>query len=1121
MRTITKRTIAVFLSVLMIVTSIPFIASADAQTDALKGAITAYETKMDGTVYTNMQAAFDAYAKAKEDLYAYEVGGKTDLDLAGDADTLNTATAAMTAWTSPKGTATASFPADTNSDTDASYDGYAENLLYFGEMSKVEGGTDVKPGEKYAGAAAISTHEYANENTSTGGKHRMTVAMYYPVAVMLYDGATTPVMPVMAMAHITESNGGSEVVRYVYGLYPAKDASGTNTASTTFTMKNQFWNFDNAKNDYMSNNWRYTMAQNNKLVATKPSDIRQSTAMLMSNYKGIGLFGANWWTYYPAALANAMQYSGGDSVFAANDNHYLFSENVNWRRHTGAALDTEYGTPSDYMTFTAKLSYPTMVVNYKALIDAAKSAATTVSAAPETYLINKSDVSATFAAVDDATAYNPNDDFANDNAPTVNAEACAANIKAYVDAINAKALTQRYFAAYDAISNSIAESKAAYSTHNSDNKYTDESYATFVAAYDAAIAEAKKVATNGFDGNLTVSVGNALHAAFIGLNVKPFDTGSSGNTDYDYDETTGTLVITPKENTDGKMEDYAKADDSPFGNNQDVTEVVIDPNVTYIGAHTFDGATNLETITVPAGATYGEGAFDNCPNLKTVIITGGEVTNESATNAPWNLPSVTVIKLGTDAADTSVTGIGDQVFTGKESTAYYVYNPDMTVPSEHNNTFGTTPTIHAPNPSTAKTYCETYPEPTTSFVQTNHSEHTWTLRQTVEVTCEKEGYKLYVCSICGAEEKRDTVKPLGHKWDDGKVTCPASCTNPGTIVYTCQNDENHKRVESIDATGHEWEVTSSTASCTTAGEITETCKNCHLTRTTTVTTPLGHNYVPTVYAPNCTELGYTLYVCSRCGDNYKSDYIAPNGEHEWDDGKVTREATVEETGIITYTCKHNPSHTKTQTIAKLTKAPVPSATEAQKAPVNKSIKKITGITTVSGSKKKIMTVSWNKVSGAQNYYVAFRKAGDKMWNYYWTGGKAKYVFKNLKTNGLYEFKFAAFKKINGKWQRGDWSKTSYRYYKKATLKKLTTKNKSIKVTWQRDKNCNYYVIFYATKKDMSNQKKITVKGNKKTSYTIKKLKKGKKYYVRVRAYKTKNKKNYAGELSSKKNIKVK
>ncbi|MBE6817444.1 MAG: hypothetical protein E7520_07065 [Ruminococcaceae bacterium] len=719
------------------------------------------------------------------------------------------------------------------------------------------------------------------------------------------------------------------------------------------------------------------------------------------------------------------------------------------------------------------------------------------------------------------TAYNPNNDFANDNAPTVNAEACAANIKAYVDAINAKALTQRYFAAYDAISNSIAESKATYSTHNSDNKYTDESYATFVAAYDAAIAEAKKVATNGFDGNLTVSVGNALHAAFIGLNVKPFDTGSSGNTDYDYDETTGTLVITPKENTDGKMEDYAKADDSPFGNNQDVTEVIIDPNVTYIGAHTFDGATNLETIIVPAGATYGEGAFDNCPNLKTVIITGGEVTNESATNAPWNLPSVTVIKLGTDAADTSVTGIGDQVFTDKESTAYYVYNPDMTVPSEHNNTFGTSPTIHAPNPSTAKTYCETYPEPTTSFVQTNHSEHTWTLRQTVEVTCEKEGYKLYVCTVCGAEEKRDTVKPLGHKWNEGEVTSPASCTTPGTKVYTCTNDETHKRIESIDATGHDWEVTSSTASCTTAGEITETCKNCHLTRTTTVTTPLGHNYVPTVYAPNCTELGYTLYVCSRCGDNYKSDYIAPNGEHEWDGGKVTKEATVEETGIITYTCKHNPSHTKTQTIAKLTKAPVPSATEAQKAPVNKSIKKITGITTVSGSKKKIMTVSWNKVSGAQNYYVAFRKAGDKMWNYYWTGGKAKYVFKNLKTNGLYEFKFAAFKKINGKWQRGDWSKTSYRYYKKATLKKLTTKKKSIKVTWQRDKNCNYYVIFYATKKDMSNQKKITVKGNKKTSYTIKKLKKGKKYYVRVRAYKTKNKKNYAGELSSKKNIKVK
>lgn len=217
----------------------------------------------------------------------------------------------------------------------------------------------------------------------------------------------------------------------------------------------------------------------------------------------------------------------------------------------------------------------------------------------------------------------------------------------------------------------------------------------------------------------------------------------------------------------------------------------------------------------------------------------------------------------------------------------------------------------------------------------------------------------------------------------------------------------------------------------------------------------------------------------------------------------------------------DPSHTETPTNEEPKESNVPTDKEANAAPVNKSIKKINKITTVSNIKKKSMNISFSKVSGAENYRVAFRKAGDKNWKYAWTGGKTSYVLKNLKANQLYEFKFAAYKKIDGKWQRGEWSAVSYRYFYKATMSKLTTKKKTITATWKRDKNCSYYVVYYATKKDMSNQKQIKVKGNKTTKCTIKKLKKGKKYYIRVRAYKTKNKKNYAGELSAKKSIKCK
>ena len=152
----------------------------------------------------------------------------------------------------------------------------------------------------------------------------------------------------------------------------------------------------------------------------------------------------------------------------------------------------------------------------------------------------------------------------------------------------------------------------------------------------------------------------------------------------------------------------------------------------------------------------------------------------------------------------------------------------------------------------------------------------------------------------------------------------------------------------------------------------------------------------------------------------------------------------------------------------------------------------------------------------------YRKAGTKKWNYAWTDCKTEYYLKNLKTGGLYEFMFAAYKK-NAKnvWERGAYSKISTRYYKKQTIKKLTAGKKSIKVNWSYDKNSNGYELFYSTTPDMTKRKRIVIKNKKTPSYTIKKLKSGKKYYIRVRSIKKKNGKSFIGEYSSQKKIKAK
>lgn len=72
------------------------------------------------------------------------------------------------------------------------------------------------------------------------------------------------------------------------------------------------------------------------------------------------------------------------------------------------------------------------------------------------------------------------------------------------------------------------------------------------------------------------------------------------------------------------------------------------------------------------------------------------------------------------------------------------------------------------------------------------------------------------------------------------------------------------------------------------------------------------------------------------------------------------------------------------------------------------------------------------------------------------------------------------------------------------LKVKAKKNRRIKVSWKANKTVDGYEIQYSLNKNFSKKgktKKICLKTNERNSYTLKKLKSGKKYFVRVRAYK--------------------
>lgn len=105
---------------------------------------------------------------------------------------------------------------------------------------------------------------------------------------------------------------------------------------------------------------------------------------------------------------------------------------------------------------------------------------------------------------------------------------------------------------------------------------------------------------------------------------------------------------------------------------------------------------------------------------------------------------------------------------------------------------------------------------------------------------------------------------------------------------------------------------------------------------------------------------------------------------------------------------------------------------------------------------------------------------------------------------------------------------SYKY--KKSVPKLTVaepksvsasaKSKAFTLKWKKNSNATGYVIEYSTSKSFKNAKAIKIKKNSTVSKTVKSLKSKKTYYVRIKAYKTYNKKNYYSSWVSK-TVKVK
>ena len=221
----------------------------------------------------------------------------------------------------------------------------------------------------------------------------------------------------------------------------------------------------------------------------------------------------------------------------------------------------------------------------------------------------------------------------------------------------------------------------------------------------------------------------------------------------------------------------------------------------------------------------------------------------------------------------------------------------------------------------------------TAAVKVHNCENHWDDGKiTTTPTCTKTGVKQYTCTIC-SETKTEEIAALGHDYSsDWTIDTAAACETVGSKSHHCTRCDSKIDVTEIPASGHSWNDGAITTepTCTDEGVKTFTCNACGKTRTEAVAA-LGHNYssdwtIDTAAA--CETVGSKSHHCTRCDSKKDVTEIPASGKHTWNNGVITKPATIAEEGVKTYTCTIC-GVTRTETIAKLpmpTVTPVPTAT---------------------------------------------------------------------------------------------------------------------------------------------------------------------------------------------------
>ncbi|MGN0463769.1 MAG: fibronectin type III domain-containing protein [Acutalibacteraceae bacterium] len=412
-----------------------------------------------------------------------------------------------------------------------------------------------------------------------------------------------------------------------------------------------------------------------------------------------------------------------------------------------------------------------------------------------------------------------------------------------------------------------------------------------------------------------------------------------------------------------------------------------------------------------------------------------------------------------------------------------------------------------------------------------HSFGDWTVTQAE--TCCESGSRYRTCQRCLTVET-ETISPHGHTevTDEAvEATCTAEGKTQGKHCSECGKVlEEQKVIPKKDHEMGQWTVVTA-PKCESEGKEERHCQNCEYTERN-ILPPCGHTEVTDeAVEATCTAEGKTQGKhCSECGKVLEEQKVIPKKDHEMGQWTVVTAPKCESEGKEERHCQ-NCGYKETKDLPPCGHKAVPSRNAAATLSKNgsfggsvcsvcgktvKAPKTVARIRRVSLSEK---TFTYN--GKAQKPKVTVTDSnGKKLKN--GTDYTVKYA-RGCKNVGRYMVTV----KFIGKYSGG--KTLTFEIKPKGTkIKSLTAGKDRIEVRWKKTgEQISGCEIECSTDKSFGKGKvkKLTVKKGGEASATVRHLKGGKKYYIRIRTYKTVTengkKVRYYSAWSEKKAVRVK